>query len=555
MTNDSKLFPPRPKWEAKGYRPDEYSRWLKGDWSPIGELWAELGVDPDKPVPMEIELEDWLFDTSAGPERREAEAQFVHGHLLKPGDVARTDWAVRCAQPPFDRLPLPRVAIPPGIILSRDATEWIREGMGIEDVALPLYEGRMVGQFDFSEKGWVSGKGRGAVWRDIPWNLKQIEPQFLIGWKNYSERIDQPWCPKVAHMDIGSATNARTAIGSFVAGFPSGNSAPTLALGSVRRTLSLAAVFGSFVFDFVTRRRVTGLHLNYHIIEQNPLIFLSDPVVISGILSEAIRALCLSYRCFSPAIIEIQRSGVNLEWGGLVTAVTAAERARILSVVNAIVSVMFGLQYSDLQKVLVGCDLPTMRTLGRDLNPKGFWRLDRQRDPELRQTILTLVAFRDLESKIGAANGNRAKGIQDFFAQNEGKGWLLPETLCLADYGLGHDDRAGKCQPVASRLGPRFYDWQLTQGGEESWLEWHLHARNLLGPVEHTCCRAHPAGSIQSTWPVDYASITATSLLKWSLGGSHTVKRDESEPEHMSPPSAAPAQTELLSLRQGNLFE
>ena len=34
---------------------------------------------------------------------------------------------------------------------------------------LPLYEGRMIGQFDFSQKGWVSGKGRTAVWREIPW--------------------------------------------------------------------------------------------------------------------------------------------------------------------------------------------------------------------------------------------------------------------------------------------------------------------------------------------------------------------------------------------------
>ncbi|MGV2335359.1 MAG UNVERIFIED_CONTAM: hypothetical protein LVR18_15000 [Planctomycetaceae bacterium] len=32
MTNDSKLFPPRTKWEEQGYRPDEYSRWLKGNW-------------------------------------------------------------------------------------------------------------------------------------------------------------------------------------------------------------------------------------------------------------------------------------------------------------------------------------------------------------------------------------------------------------------------------------------------------------------------------------------------------------------------------------------
>ena len=32
MTNDSHLFPPRPAWEAQGYRPDEYGRWLKGNW-------------------------------------------------------------------------------------------------------------------------------------------------------------------------------------------------------------------------------------------------------------------------------------------------------------------------------------------------------------------------------------------------------------------------------------------------------------------------------------------------------------------------------------------
>ena len=46
MTSDSKLFPPRPKWEEQGYCPDEYSRWLKGDWRPIDELWTYLGVEP-----------------------------------------------------------------------------------------------------------------------------------------------------------------------------------------------------------------------------------------------------------------------------------------------------------------------------------------------------------------------------------------------------------------------------------------------------------------------------------------------------------------------------
>ena len=43
--------------------------------------------------------------------------------------------------------------------------------------------------------------------------------------------------------------------------------------------------------------------------------------------------------------------------------------------------------------------------------------------------------------------------------------------------------------PVASRLGPRFYDWQLAQDADEALCECHLHARNLLGHVKYARLR------------------------------------------------------------------
>ena len=58
---------------------------------------------------------------------------------------------------------------------------------------------------------------------------------------------------------------------------------------------------------------------------------------------------------------------------------------------------------------------------------------------------------------------------------------MLPETLRLADLGLGHDDRAREPQPVASRLGERFLPWQLSQSVEESWAECEMHAAKLRG--------------------------------------------------------------------------
>ena len=120
--------------------------------------------------------------------------------------------------------------------------------------------------------------------------------------------------------------------------------------------------------------------------------------------------------------------------------------------------------------MLNGCDLPPglindWYTTGR-IDPKGFWRAEKNKDPELRHTVLSLIAFHDLQEK----------GLNAFLSQNNGEGWLIPETLRLADYGLGHDDRAKEHQPVAERLGPRFYDWQLNEDVERSWQECEAHA-------------------------------------------------------------------------------
>jgi hypothetical protein len=94
---------------------------------------------------------------------------------------------------------------------------------------------------------------------------------------------------------------------------------------------------------------------------------------------------------------------------------------------------------------------------------------------------LTLVAFRELKDAIAVHGGDRDRGIQTFCYQNEGDGWMLPETLRLDDLGLGHDERAKHPQPVRERLGERFLPSQLDRSIEESWAECERHARNILG--------------------------------------------------------------------------
>ena len=371
MTNDSKLFPPRPAWEAKGYAPDEYGRWI----GPAG------------------------------------------------------------------------------------------------DVALPLYEGRMIGPFDFSQKGWVSGKGRKAVWREIPWEAKTIAPQYLMAFSNCAGR--QTLGLKVPTMNITSATNERTVLSGVTRDCPCNHSLNPMRTAEPWRAVALAAFLNSFILDYAVRVRLGGLNLSFFVLDEVPIAPWSRTMG-SG-LSLPVAALALAQQWFAPEwwrLRHLSQAVGRLQWHRR-WGLSMAERLRLRCAVDALVVELYGLDQQDLACILRDCDYPAeilgVNDFTRLLDPKGFWRVDRQKDPELRHTVLTLAAFRDLQQAIAAHGGDRERGIEAFCTQNDGDGWMLPETLCLAELGLGHDDRAKEPQPVRDRLGPRFLPWQLEQSVEESW--------------------------------------------------------------------------------------
>ena len=126
----------------------------------------------------------------------------------------------------------------------------------------PLVEGRMVGQYDFFEKSWVSGSGRTAHWTyNNGHRLSDCMPQFLA--PATAERRH-----RLAICDVTSATNRRTVHAAWLPpGWRCGNTAPILIFDDETRALAALAVLNSMVFDWQARRIVSGLHLNRFYLE------------------------------------------------------------------------------------------------------------------------------------------------------------------------------------------------------------------------------------------------------------------------------------------------
>ena len=402
MTNDSKLFPPRPKWEEKGYVPDEYGHWLKGSWRAY-----------------------------AGPK----------------GILERTL----------------------GCVLSRDGTQAMDVDQ-VEDVALPLYQGVMIRNFDFNVARHISGAGNRAKWEQQGFDYRMFQPQFLMGLRDYGN-LHPSRSARVLFRDLSNPTNARTMIAAYCPSFPSGNKSPVLGLkGGVIEGLEFTGVLGSFIFDYELRIRFAtsagASSINPYILYELAAI----PPSVMGKLALTVARLAMPTELFAEQWLEVFHAfGLSHSLRSYF-AITEHERARCLAIVNAVVAYSFGLDKLDMKSVFDECDLPTVdlssNSIIRKLNPKGFWRVDKNKDPELRQTVLAQVALCEL----------RRVGVDGFLSQNNGEGWQIPETLRLADYGLGHDDRAQEAQPVAARLGPRYLDWQLNEDVGRSWQECAAHA-------------------------------------------------------------------------------
>jgi hypothetical protein len=137
---------------------------------------------------------------------------------------------------------------------------------------LPVVEGRMIHQYRFPAKRYVSGTGRKAAWAIEPLLAREPRPQFWVRTTALRpDVLDRTRAERVGFCDITGQTNERALLAAAVpAGVVCGNKVPTILFRKEPAALYLwLAVANSIPFDWVLRRVVTTT-VNYFILLSLP---------------------------------------------------------------------------------------------------------------------------------------------------------------------------------------------------------------------------------------------------------------------------------------------
>jgi hypothetical protein len=151
---------------------------------------------------------------------------------------------------------------------------------------LPVYEGRMVAQFDHRAKGYVSGRGRSAVWDDYSFGdpRKRIQPQWCIAEDKLPEKVlERVRCFRIGFCDVASPTNERSLVAAIIPPHTvAGDKVPTLLFENGLpwqmlpwQMLLWLTVANSFSMDYLIRRKVS-LKMSYTTMDSMPFPTLVD---------------------------------------------------------------------------------------------------------------------------------------------------------------------------------------------------------------------------------------------------------------------------------------
>ena len=259
----------------------------------------------------------------------------------------------------------------------------------------PLYEGRMVDQYDHRAKGYVSGRARAAVWKDLKFDTKAkvIQPQ----WRIMPNQIPEKNHNRVNRFRIGygwvaSPTNERSLISALLPpNTIAGNSVPTIMYSPEYEWMYILwlATANSFTLDFLVRMKVS-LNLTFTLLKSLPFPRAKEPNELVRLLAPYV----LELTCTSEEMVGFWKSMTEI---GLVPSIgenaevmganKPARRLPLRALVDAIVAHdIFGLRREEVHYIMDTFPIVEEK--------------DRKQFGEFRTKKLILSAFDGMQQRI-----------------------------------------------------------------------------------------------------------------------------------------------------------
>lgn len=141
---------------------------------------------------------------------------------------------------------------------------------------LPLYEAKMIHQFDHRWATYENGESRDVALDEKARPAFAVTPRYWVEKSEVEQRLtDKGWNRGwlMGWRDICRATDERTVIASVIPKFAVGHTMPLMMTGTdTPHSAALLANLSALTLDFVARVKVGGAHLTYGYLKQFPVL-------------------------------------------------------------------------------------------------------------------------------------------------------------------------------------------------------------------------------------------------------------------------------------------
>ncbi len=228
-----------------------------------------------------------------------------------------------------------------------------------EELYLPLYQGRMIHQFDHRANSvrFNPESTHNPYLSEEVTEVQHADPTFLpqsqywVPAFNVEGTLPQSRGYALGFRDIARPTDVRTVIASIVPWAGYGNTVPLLVIADTLATVFLTANLNVMCLDFVARQKAQGTHLNWYIVEQLPVIAPDDynrqlgNTTARDLVRDHVLRLTYTAHDMAPFARDLDFQGLPFIWD-------EEERRHLRARLDALYFHLYGLSRADASHVL-----------------------------------------------------------------------------------------------------------------------------------------------------------------------------------------------------------